>query len=222
MKYPVNDIYTCIQGEGVQSGVAMVLLRLHGCAVGCPWCDTKETWEFNRNLVQQNIADVLGANGCYTWSESQAIADYIKAEHPGPNWVLVTGGEPAQYDLRALVTALHANGYKVALETSGTENGHLGAPFDWVCVSPKMDMPGGKKVLDEVFPSADEIKQVVGKTADITQFDNLLNRVKLKPSATICLQPISQSQKATKLCIDTVQERGWRLSIQTHKYLGVA
>ncbi len=219
--YPINDIYTCIQGEGVQTGVAMVLVRLHGCAVGCPWCDTKETWEFEADAAKTAIADVLGANPQYAWRSAADIADYVVANHAGPKWILLTGGEPAQYDLAELVAAFHAAGYQVALETSGTERGHLNAPIDWVCVSPKFDMPGGKTVLNDTLAQAHEIKQVVGKQADIDRLDGVLAELDLSAAAQICLQPVSTSAKATELCIETVQARGWRLSVQTHKYLGV-
>ncbi len=221
IRYPVNDCYTCVQGEGVQTGVAMVLLRLHGCEVGCPWCDTKETWEFHPENEVTSLDEALGANSKYCWETAETIADYIAQHHPGPKWILITGGEPARYPLRPLVQALQARHYKVALETSGTETGHLDAPFDWVCVSPKLNMPGGKTVHLETLAHANEIKYVVGKSADIDRLDELLAQVHLQPDTWICLQPVSQSQKATRLCLEIVQQRGWRLSLQTHKYLGV-
>lgn len=220
MNYPINDCYTCVQGEGVQTGVAMVLLRLHGCAVGCPWCDTQETWFFEPGNEVKTLAEAQETPGRYAFLSVAEIVNHIISQHPGPKWVLVTGGEPAQYPLQPLVEGLHAAGYKVALETSGTELGHLAAGFDWVCVSPKINMPGGKKVLPEALTPADEIKQVVGRPADVTQLDELLQTAALKPTVQICLQPVSQSQKATDLCLQTVQERGWRLSLQMHKYLG--
>lgn len=219
--YPINDCYACIQGEGVQTGVAMVLLRLHGCAVGCPWCDTKETWDFVADNQVETLAAALGANPRYAYWDAAAIAQYITIHHPGPKWVLVTGGEPAQYALQPLVAALHASHYQVALETSGTEIGHLGAGFDWVCVSPKLNMPGGKHVQAAALASADEIKHVVGRQQDIDNLDDLLAHHPTKPDVQICVQPVSLSQKATDLCMDVVLSRGWRLSVQTHKYIGV-
>ncbi len=217
--YPVNDCYTCVQGEGVQTGVAMVLLRLHGCAVGCPWCDTKHTWEVDPTQEQPTIAAAIGENTRYSSQSAATIADYIQQNHPGPRWIMLTGGEPAQYPLKPLIDELHSRGYRVALETSGTETGHLGAGIDWVCVSPKIGMPGQKVVKTEALESADEIKHVIVTEKDITALDHLINGVNLKPNVQICLQPVSQQQRATQLCIDTVQARGWRLSIQVHKYL---
>jgi 7-carboxy-7-deazaguanine synthase len=220
IRYPVNDCYPAIQGEGTQTGLAMALLRLHGCVVGCPWCDTTETWAFDPANEQLTIDAALGANPHYAYADADTIAAYIGTHCPGPRWVLLTGGEPARYPLAPLVLALHRTGYKVALETSGTELGHIDAGCDWVCVSPKIDMPGGKKVLPEAVAIADEIKHVVGRHRDIEALDELLAHVRLKPGIFICLQPVSQSQKATALCIETVIARGWRLSVQVHKYIG--
>lgn len=220
VRYPVNDCYSCVQGEGVQTGVAMVLLRLHGCQVGCPWCDTKETWVFDPTNEMETLTAALGANGRFSYQTAEQIADYISANHPGPKWVLVTGGEPAKYDCRELVKCLHDRGLLVALETSGTETGHIEAGFDWVCVSPKLDMPGGKAIQPGAMSSAHEIKHVVGIQRDIDELDQLLAQSRLRPDVQLCLQPVSTSAKATQLCLDTVQARGWRLSIQMHKYIG--
>jgi 7-carboxy-7-deazaguanine synthase len=219
--YPVNDCYACIQGEGVQTGVAMVLLRLHGCGVGCPWCDTKETWDFETVNQTETLDLALGVNTHYAYLSAEAIAQYITAQHVGPKWVLVTGGEPAQHNLQPLVTALHEAGYLVALETSGTEVGHVESEFDWVCVSPKIDMPGGKVMQPAALAIADEIKHVVGRQQDIDNLDMLLATNATKTDVQICLQPVSTSQKATDLCMEVVLSRGWRLSVQTHKYIGV-
>lgn len=219
--YPVNDLYTCVQGEGVQTGVAMVLLRLHGCAVGCPFCDTQETWLVDAANEVKTMAAAAGANARYVYLSAAQIARLIQTNHPGPKWVLVTGGEPAQYDCGPLVAAIHQMGLKVALETSGTETGHVNAGFDWVCVSPKMNMPGGKVIRPEALAVADEVKHVVGRPRDIEALDALLTAVPLKDDVQICLQPMSVSQKATALCLEVVQKRGWRLSVQTHKYIGV-
>jgi 7-carboxy-7-deazaguanine synthase len=219
MGYLVNDIYAAIQGEGVQTGVAMVLLRLHGCPVACPWCDTRETWVIDHQRRVPTIQRALGSNANWTVATADALTDYIRATHPGPKWVLVTGGEPTTQDLTPLVRRLHQAGYRVALETSGTGTGHLGAGFDWVCVSPKVNMPGGKRVLPEAVATADEIKHVVGRPEDVVALDRLLSTFKTKDTIQICLQPVSLSPKATALCIETVQQRGWRLSVQVHKYL---
>lgn len=217
-RYPINDVYPCIQGEGVQTGVPMVLLRFQGCAVGCPFCDTKETWDVKPDLEQQTIEAALGTNERYATQSPSELNKYFTDCYPSFKWVLVTGGEPAQYRLIPLVSALHDGGRQVAIETSGTEAGHLDAGFDWVCVSPKLYMPGKKRVLPEVIATADEIKFVVGRERDLDYLEQLLTLAKPKASAQICLQPMSTDPKATALCIETVQARGWRLSLQTHKF----
>lgn len=221
MKYYVNDIYSAIQGEGCQTGVPMVLVRLHGCDVCCPWCDTRETWVFEPKNEVPSLQEALGANPLYTQVEAEQIVRYIKENHPGPKWVLLTGGEPALQPLGDLVSKLHSAGYKVALETSGTQTGHIDAGLDWVCVSPKIDIPGGKAVQAQAVIGADEIKFVVTTQKSLDMFNDFLASYPLKKTAQICLQPVSQNKAATELCLKTVIERGWRLSIQIHKYLGL-
>lgn len=219
MKYRVNDMYTCIQGEGCLTGMAMILLRLQGCGVGCPWCDTKETWGSDKTNQVYSFLDMLGQSSKWMELHQSEIVYYIRQNYPGPKWILLTGGEPAEQELKQLCDALHDAGYKVALETSGTATGHLSSSIDWICVSPKIDMPGGKLIIPEAVAVADELKAIIGKKSDLEKLSVLMTQVKLKPECQICLQPVSQSEKATKLAIDTVQANGWRLSVQTHKYL---
>ncbi|MEI7554033.1 7-carboxy-7-deazaguanine synthase QueE [Candidatus Chlorohelix sp.] len=219
MLYRVNNLYTCVQGEGALAGTAMVLLRLQGCEVGCVWCDTGETW-FVRNENKVNtLEQALGTNAHYVEMSEQDIAQSIVERHKGPKWALITGGEPTEQPLNPLVTELHRVGYRIALETSGTAKGGVGVGIDWVCVSPKIDNPNSKALLPEVIFEADELKFIVGKEADLEKVDQFLATFRYKENAQILLQPLSLNPKATKLCIETVQNRGWRLSIQTHKYL---
>ena len=222
MIYYVNDVYASIQGEGALTGVPMVVLRLHGCGVGCPWCDTKETWKFEAGNERMGLAEVLGANPRFIGLEDTAIAAYIADSFPTIEWVLVTGGEPADTYLGKLVEALRDKGLKAALETSGTATGHIGAGFDWVTVSPKFGMPGRRVVLPIAAEDANEIKQVVGRQEDIDLLDRYLETLSWNPNRVVALQPVSQSKKATALCMETaMQRKGWRLSVQVHKYLDV-
>jgi 7-carboxy-7-deazaguanine synthase len=174
MTLKVNDVYASIQGEGCQAGVPMVLIRLQGCGVGCPWCDTKQTWTVEAANRRDALGAILGDSPLWCEVGPDALAAYCRDNFPGPKWALVTGGEPADQDLGPLVEALHRRGYKVALETSGTAVGHVGAGFDWVCVSPKVAMPGGRPVLRDAVMGADEIKHVVGRDRDIEALDRLL------------------------------------------------
>jgi 7-carboxy-7-deazaguanine synthase len=147
------------------------------------------------------------------------IALYITRCWPFASWVLVTGGEPARYDLSDLVNQLHKADYRVALETSGTETGHVGVAFDWVCVSPKFQINTLKR---KAIAVANEIKMVVGRPTDLDAFVALLDDMPRRFDTRISVQPLSQSEKATELCIDAVQQYdGWTLSVQTHKFIGV-
>lgn len=227
MNYLVNDIYPTVQGEGVLTGVPVILLRLHGCDVGCPWCDTKETWEIAHVNKKTSIGDALGATEF--WAELSAseivaaVMDIAGLDSGRGRWVMVTGGEPADQDLEGLVNALHDAHFRVSLETSGTAIGHVGVDFDWVCVSPKIGMPGGRTIIQDALSEADEIKHVVGKQQDIDNLDLLITTYGnvIGPDTEICLQPVSMSEKATELCIKTVTERNWRLSIQAHKAISI-
>lgn len=218
-RYPVNNLYPTLQGEGVLAGTPMLLLRLQGCDVGCPFCDTKETWELN--AYRPALEDVLTSDSTYTRSDSEQIADALEKRRGAIRWVLLTGGEPALYPLAPLVNTLHQHVFKVALETSGTATGCVGAAFDWVCVSPKINMPGEKLMQAPVLAMADELKMVIGKRKDIEKLDWLLDTYPLKKDCVICLQPMSQGRKATDICTQIVMQRGYRLSIQTHKYLSI-
>jgi 7-carboxy-7-deazaguanine synthase len=136
--------------------------------------------------------------------------------------VVITGGEPCQYDLTDLTSKLLSVGKSVQIETSGTELIRCD-DRTWVTVSPKIGMPGGKEVLPEALCRADEIKVPVGKPGDIAKFATLWNRTRYgkERNVLIWLQPLSTSEKATALCIDAATANGWRVSIQTHKFIGV-
>jgi 7-carboxy-7-deazaguanine synthase len=219
--YAANDLYAAIQGEGCLAGTAMVLVRLHGCPVGCPFCDTKETWSLDDANRVGTLDEALGTNPRWCEADAPTIAAFTRERFPGPRWALVTGGEPADQDLGPLVRALHAAGYKTAVETSGTARGHVGVGFDWVCVSPKFAMPGGRPVLPDVLRGADEIKMVIGKPADLDTLEAALANLDLSPWTQICLQPVSQSEKMTRFCAETAIRRGLRLSLQIHKSIGM-
>jgi 7-carboxy-7-deazaguanine synthase len=219
----VNDLYRTLQGEGKLTGVPMVLLRLHGCGVGCPWCDTKETWVADPSQKVSTLGQALGATALYCSLAPEQILQEVKAvAGSGIKWVLITGGEPLEQDLLELVFLLKSSGFKISVETSGTV-----APssvvdlVDNVTVSPKFGMPGGRPVFPEWFDYARvnssrvEIKQVVGRAEDI---DRLLPLVQ---GCLVYLQPLSQSEKATGLCLGAAYKYDWRVSFQIHKYAGL-
>jgi 7-carboxy-7-deazaguanine synthase len=253
--YRVNDLYATIQGEGRMVGTPMILLRLHGCSVGCTFCDTKETWATGGVALlwrRATLEEARGSNDLWVELDGDAVAAAVRAERdakaPGVEWVLLTGGEPAEQPIRPLVRALHRAGLKVALETSGTARGHLegrsrrdhepahgtldresdgalaesgGDSCDFVCCSPKIANPGGRPILTDVVRGADEIKMVIGKASDVERFEEFIREHGLTDRSKLSLQPMSASRKATELCMAAALRLGCRVSIQTHKLIGV-
>ncbi|WP_094751663.1 7-carboxy-7-deazaguanine synthase QueE [Psychromonas sp. CD1] len=220
--YKVNEIFQTIQGEGVHSGYAAIFIRLQGCDVGCAWCDTKHTWslkEDDRATLSQVIDQ---SNTSSQWADATAeeILMAIKSLNYTAKLVIITGGEPCFYDLRALTALLHQNNFQTQIETSGTYP-ILVDDKSWVTVSPKVNMRAKKEVLLSALERANEIKHPVGTQKDIDQLDRLLESLDDKHNKTICLQPISQKHNATALCIRTCITRNWRLSVQLHKYLKI-
>jgi 7-carboxy-7-deazaguanine synthase len=216
MIYKVNDLYACIQGEGAQTGVPMVMIRLQGCPVGCPFCDTKETWDTDVADQTIELSDALGVNKRWTAMTAGAIANAANRLIGGNNpWALISGGEPLLQNCDELTDRLRNLNFRTALETSGTAD--VSGRWDWLTVSPKVGMPGGRVVLKATTERANEIKWVVGKQEDLDALDAFLDAYP-HPS-TISLQPMSLNAKATQLCVARCIARSWRLSVQTHKVI---
>ncbi|WP_272690518.1 7-carboxy-7-deazaguanine synthase QueE [Providencia sp. PROV152] len=223
MKYPINEIFQTLQGEGVFTGVPAVFIRLQGCPVGCSWCDTKHTWDKNADK-ETTLGDiVVKTMDTDSWSlaNSHELIALMHKQGYTAKHIVITGGEPCIYDLVPLTTELENQGYQCQIETSGTYPIQCSSQT-WVTVSPKVAMKGGLQVLTESINRANEIKHPVAREKDIEELDNLLSKRTEKSAAVVALQPISQKSAATKLCIDTCIARNWRLSIQTHKYLNIA
>ncbi|WP_348983199.1 7-carboxy-7-deazaguanine synthase QueE [Vibrio crassostreae] len=221
--YKINEMFETIQGEGVFTGVPAVFVRLQICPVGCSWCDTKQTWEALPE-DETSLGDIMvKTEDSPTWSAIDAqgiVNEYIKQGYTAKH-IVITGGEPCIYDLVPLTQAFEQHGCRCQIETSGTSE--VKATSDtWVTVSPKVAMKAKLEILDSALQRANEIKHPVGTGKDIEQLDALLERADVSSDTVIALQPISQKDRATQLCIDTCIERNWRLSIQTHKYLSIA
>lgn len=206
----VREIFPTIQGEGRWSGAPSIFVRLQGCDVGCPWCDTKESWDFG-------APDILVA------LPGRVLVDYLVKHYgakPSIHHIVITGGEPAAYDLVEATTALCTRGFAVSLETSGTYPIRVNDEV-WVTVSPKWDMPGGRKVRDDALYRANELKVVVGKAADVDRAMDTWTHGQRANGCQLYLQPLSQSSKATEICVAACLDTGAHLSPQTHKYLGL-
>ncbi|WP_040610682.1 7-carboxy-7-deazaguanine synthase QueE [Salinimonas chungwhensis] len=215
-------MFETIQGEGFHTGVPSIFIRLQGCPVGCPWCDTKHTWTLDDAFLttaETVMTKTRESEAFFNTAGASVLAMFdtygYQARH-----VVITGGEPCMYDLTAFTRLLHENGYSTQIETSGTYEIKC-VPETWVTVSPKVDMKGGLPVLTSALKRADEIKHPVAMQKHIEELDVLLERLDGAFSGQICLQPISQQQRATDLAIKTCIERNWRLSLQTHKYIGI-
>ncbi|MGM3160947.1 7-carboxy-7-deazaguanine synthase QueE [Dickeya undicola] len=223
MLYPINEMFQTLQGEGFFTGVPAVFIRLQGCPVGCSWCDTKHTWE---KLPERQIplAEVLvksGESDAWSGSSVEDLLQQMALQGYSARHVVITGGEPCIYDLTPLTQTLEQRGFSTQIETSGTHEVRC-SPDCWVTVSPKVNMRGGLAVLEQALQRADEIKHPVARERDIEALDALLARLDDDKARVVALQPISQKDDATRLCIETCIARNWRLSMQTHKYLNIA
>jgi len=195
--YPVMEHFYTIQGEGFYTGSAAYFIRLGGCDVGCVWCDVKESWD--ASIHPQMTVETL----------VKLVTD-AKAK-----LCVITGGEPAMYDLNPLVDALKAEGVQVNIETSGAYN--IQGALDWICLSPKKF----KFPIKEALIKADEFKAVVFHPSDIAWAESFV--ADLKPGCRLYLQPEwSKSDSITPLIIDFVKDHPqWQISLQTHKYLNI-
>jgi 7-carboxy-7-deazaguanine synthase len=215
--YKVNEIFDSLQGEGRYTGRPSTFVRLQGCAVACPWCDTKYTWSAGRpdswRAIEAKTAD--SADDRCADVDSDTLVGKLKRR--GARHVVITGGEPAMYDLLPLTSHLNLLGISSQVETSGTSDLRV-HPAAWVTCSPKIGNPAGLTVRASVLQRANEIKMPVGKMRDVETL-----RAKVLPfvrsDASIYLQPLSCSPKATQLCIEQATMHGWSVSLQLHKYL---
>ncbi|GAA0745717.1 7-carboxy-7-deazaguanine synthase [Sphingomonas sp. ABOLD] len=209
MSYAVKEMFLTLQGEGVNAGARAVFVRFSGCNLWsgreedratavCRFCDT----------------DFVGIDGLGggRFADAAALVDAVEG-HWGPGqdkrFVVLTGGEPMLQIDDALVEALHARGFRIAIESNGTLPVHPG--IDWVCISPK----AGSEVVQR---RGDELKlvwpQPGTEIAAIEGWD----------FAHFLIQPMdsAEAEANTRAAIAVAMERPrWRLTLQTHKLLGL-
>jgi 7-carboxy-7-deazaguanine synthase (Cx14CxxC type) len=209
MTYLVKTIYYTLQGEGHHAGRPAVFLRFAGCNLwsgrendrahaGCPFCDTDFVGTDGPGGGRYETPVTLAAAVARTWPSGDAR-----------RFVVCTGGEPLLQLDGPLIEALHELGFAVAIETNGT----LPAPagIDWTCVSPKAGAPLVQRSGDElklVFPQE-------GATPEM--YADLAFR-------HFSLQPLdgAERERHTRLAVEyCLSHPQWRLSLQTHKYLGI-
>ena len=186
-----------IQGEGKYSGKAAYFIRIAGCDVGCVWCDVKESWDKEQH-IKMTTNEIIE-----------------KVTESKTNFVVITGGEPAMYDLRPLVNQLKSLGIMVAIETSGCYP--LKGEVDWYCFSPKKF----KAPCDEAYIKANELKVIVSHPSDLDWATT--HALKVSTNCQLYLQPEwSKSEKLLPLIIDFVKSnQRWKISLQTHKFMNI-
>ena len=213
MTYTVNEIYYTLQGEGAQAGRPAVFLRFAGCnlwsgreqqraAAVCRFCDTEFVGTGGAGGGKyESAADLVDAVAA-RWPRDAA------AERP---YVVCTGGEPLLQLDEMLLLGLHDAGFEVGVETNGT----IAAPanIDWLCVSPKADAP-------LVQRSGDELKLVYPQAEAEAQPENFVQL----DFEHFFLQPLDDAQRdantrrTVHYCLEHPR---WKLSLQTHKILGI-
>lgn len=194
---PIMESFYTIQGEGFHTGKAAYFIRLGGCDVGCVWCDVKESWNAEDHPFQTLEEIVAGAE-----------------EHMG-KMVVITGGEPLMYDMGPLTSALKSRGFQTNIETSGAYP--MTGEWDWVCFSPKKF----KEPHPGIFPVADELKVIIFNKSDFKFAEKYAALV--SKNCQLMLQPEwDKQEQMLPLIIDYVKENPqWKISLQTHKWMGV-
>lgn len=205
--YAVKEIFYTLQGEGANVGTPAVFCRFAGCnlwsgreadraAATCTFCDT-------------DFVGTDGEGGDRFASADELAAACVRAADGRPGLVVLTGGEPMLQVDAALIDALHAAGFRIAIETNGT----LPVPraIDWICVSPKAGAELCQRAGDElklVFPQAGLEPEDVAKLAFAHRF----------------LQPMDGPEREANTAAAMAyckRHPAWRLSLQTHKMLGI-
>ncbi|MDB5695854.1 MAG: 7-cyano-7-deazaguanine reductase [Sphingomonas bacterium] len=209
MSYAVKELFLTLQGEGVNAGRRAVFVRFAGCNLWsgreedraravCRFCDTDFVGTDGDGGGKFADAEALAAQAAASWGEG--LAD---------RFAVLTGGEPMLQVDDALVEALHAQGFRIAMESNGTLPAHPG--IDWLCISPK----AGSTVVQR---TGDELKLVWPQAGtDLAEAERWDFTHRL-------LQPLDDVQAVANqaACIALVMERPqWRLSLQTHKLLGL-
>jgi 7-carboxy-7-deazaguanine synthase len=209
MTYAVKEIFYTLQGEGAQTGRAAVFCRFAGCNLWsgreqdrataiCKFCDT-------------DFADTNGPGGG-KFASAAALADAVAKTWPAANgkkFVVCTGGEPLLQLDSSLIEGLHARGFEIAVETNGTVAAPAG--LDWICVSPK----AGTELK---LTTGDELKLVYPQQgAEPEKFASLAFQ-------NFFLQPMDGPVREanTRLALEyCMRHPNWRISLQTHKLLGI-
>ena len=202
VKLPIHETFQCtVQGEGYWTGTLVDFIRLAGCPVRCPWCDT---------------GYANGGKGLPSVPESIA---QLLAQLQSPR-VVITGGEPFIHrDLPELVEALLQADKQVSIETSGAYWQDV-SPLAWITLSPKEHVNPKYPVQERFWTRANEIKLVVSTGEEV---DFYYNYLKKNVKTQVFLQPEWNSKEsAIPIILELLKKNpSYRLSLQTHKFIGV-
>lgn len=212
--YSCKEIFFTLQGEGANTGRAAVFCRFSGCNL---WTGREK--DRHKAICQFCDTDFVGVDGPGggKFATAAALAEAVRGAWPerevGVNTrplVVCTGGEPLMQLDEELIEELHARGFEVAVETNGTQEAPVG--LDWICVSPKAGAPF-------VLTHGDELKLVFPQPAAPPESFAALD------FGRFYLQPMDgpDRERNTALALEyCLAHPQWRLSLQTHKFLGIA
>lgn len=199
MSFSVNEIFYSLQGEGMRAGEASTFVRFSGCNLRCNGSSDGEAY--------QPVCDTEFVSGM-RYSVERLVAE--ASAFPG-RWVVLTGGEPGLQVTQQLIDTLHAEGFKVAIETNGTQA--LPDGIDWVTVSPKT----AEHTL--VVKTCHEVKYIRNAGQGIPKTTLKADYYLISPAFDASGQ---LPRETLAWCIQLVKENPkWRLSVQQHKRWGV-
>lgn len=194
---PLVEEFFSLQGEGYHTGKAAYFIRIGGCDVGCNWCDSRFSW--NPDIHPMVETDDI-------------IKRVLKS---GADSVVVTGGEPLMWNLDYLCSHLIENKINTFIETSGAYP--LSGKWDWICLSPKKNMPPG----EEICNLAGELKVIIQDKNDFEWAEKY--RLKVNEKCKLYLQPEwSRFEQIIPEIVEYVKNNSmWRISLQIHKYMHI-
>lgn len=196
-KLPVMEEFYTIQGEGYNMGRAAYFIRIGGCDVGCFWCDSKESW--NEQMFPPIDVDKV----------------ILNAKNENADTVVITGGEPSLYPLEYITNQLQSNGIATMVETSGAHE--LSGSWDWICLSPKKYSPPKASIYNK----ANELKVIIKQKSDLSWAE--ANADLCDENTLLFLQPEwSVADEIMPVLTDYIMRNPkWRMSLQSHKYMGI-
>jgi 7-carboxy-7-deazaguanine synthase len=200
----VKHIFPTLQGEGPYVGVPAVFIRLGGCNLACTFCDT-DFENFTTMSVQQILQRVRDLAG-----QARRL-------------VVITGGEPLRQNIAPLCEALLEAGFKVQIETNGTLWRELPEGVDIVC-SPKNTGHGYAPVRGDLLPRVNAFKFIISKHN--SEYDHVAEVGQREFDTPVYVQPMDEYDEALNAenlahALNLATEHGYRLSLQTHKMLGI-